>query len=251
MKKSMWRNTVSNNIEFVGNYATWDEACANSIGYDSELILNKTKEALLKVKRGEVVYERDSVIFDRIEYSWPLLAGLLWAASRHNNVLNVADFGGSLGSTYFQCRAFFDNMREVKWNIIEQAHVVKCGKENFEDGVIKFYYDIESCWKEQRPHTLLLSSVLPYLEKPYEFIEQITRIGFETIIIDRTLFNAGAGDRLTVEKVPEHIYPASYPCWFFDKQKFLSMFAEKYILLSEFPGFLAGNGFIFRIKGTY
>ena len=55
---------TANQIEFVGNYSSWAEARANSTGYDSEVILNKTKDALLKVKRGEAAYERDSVTFD-------------------------------------------------------------------------------------------------------------------------------------------------------------------------------------------
>jgi putative methyltransferase (TIGR04325 family) len=241
---------AANKTEFVGNYSSWAEARANCTGYDTEVIINKTKAALLKVKRGEAVYERDSVAFDKIEYAWPLLAGLLYAASRHNNVLNVADFGGSLGSTYFQCRAFFDNMREVKWNIIEQAHVVKCGKEYFEDDVIKFYYDIESCWKEQKPHTLLLSGVLQYLESPYDFLARAVAQGFENIIVDRTLLNEGTADRLTVQKVPEYIFTASYPCWFIGKQRLLAQFEKKYMLMAEFPGFQEGHGFIFSAKQT-
>ena len=82
---------------FSGNYSTWEEAKASSEGYDSGSILDKVKEALLKVKNGQAVYERDSVLFDEIEYSWPLLAALLWISSRHDNRLNLVDFGGSLG----------------------------------------------------------------------------------------------------------------------------------------------------------
>lgn len=34
-------------------------------------------EATLKVKRGEAVFERDSVLFDEIQYSWPVTAALI------------------------------------------------------------------------------------------------------------------------------------------------------------------------------
>ena len=80
-----------------GNYKTWQAALDNSSGYDSDLILQKVKDATLKVKKGEAVYERDSVLFDEIEYSWPLLSGLMLAAAKRNGELNVLDFGGSLG----------------------------------------------------------------------------------------------------------------------------------------------------------
>lgn len=41
-------------------------------------ILQTVKNSLLKVKNAEIVYERDSVIFDEIEYSWQLLTGLMF-----------------------------------------------------------------------------------------------------------------------------------------------------------------------------
>jgi putative methyltransferase (TIGR04325 family) len=71
-----------------------------STGYDSEIILEKTRDALLKVKNGEAAYERDSVLFDEIQYAWPLLTSLMWVAAQAKGILNVLDFGGSLGTTY-------------------------------------------------------------------------------------------------------------------------------------------------------
>ncbi len=65
-----------------GNYKTWQEAQNASTGYDSDEIIQKVRNSLLKVKNGEAVYERDSVIFDEIQYSWPLLAGLMFASAK-------------------------------------------------------------------------------------------------------------------------------------------------------------------------
>ena len=56
------------------------------------------------------VYERDSVLFDTIRYSWPLLSDLLRAASEDQNHLSVLDFGGSLGSSYYQNRVFLSHL---------------------------------------------------------------------------------------------------------------------------------------------
>jgi hypothetical protein len=71
-------------LEFSGNYATWAAAQNASTGYDSATILEKCKNALLKVKNAEVAYERDSVVFDKVEYSWPVLAALLRAGVENN-----------------------------------------------------------------------------------------------------------------------------------------------------------------------
>jgi hypothetical protein len=52
------------------------------------------------VKTGEAVYERDSVLFDEIQYSFPVIAALLRVASANKGKLNVLDFGGSEKSHY-------------------------------------------------------------------------------------------------------------------------------------------------------
>ncbi len=68
------------NISFVGNFASWDEAEKHSDGYDKDVILRKCKNAMLKIVSREAIYERDSVLFDKVQYSFPVLAGLLRAA---------------------------------------------------------------------------------------------------------------------------------------------------------------------------
>ena len=90
------RRRRSADIRFEEEYATWQDATENCTGYDAGGILEKVLEATLKVKNGEAVYERDSVLFDHIEYSWPVLSGLMWVAARNNGRLNVLDYGGSL-----------------------------------------------------------------------------------------------------------------------------------------------------------
>lgn len=85
-----------------GNFSSWNEAVIRSTGYDSQIILEKVKNSLLMVRDGMAPYERDSVIFSEVQYSFPLLSGLMWIAAQNNGRLNVLDFGGSLGSSYFQ-----------------------------------------------------------------------------------------------------------------------------------------------------
>ncbi len=206
-----------------GNYATWNDALKASTGYDSDHILEKTKQALLKVKNGEAVYERDSVLFDDIQYSWPLLAGLMWVAAQSGGRLNVLDFGGSLGSTYFQNREFLNALPEVRWNIIEQPDHVRVGKEFFEDEILRFYPNIKEYSKENSPDVILLSSVMQYLENPYETLESIFKLTSSNIILDKTPFWNGEVDRLCVQHVPPSIYEARYPSWIFSRSKILKL----------------------------
>lgn len=224
--------TIYNPYGWFGNFATWEEAKKECTGYDSYIILEKVKNSLLKVKNGEAVYERDSVLLEEIEYSWPVLAGLMMA--KKNNKLNIIDFGGSLGSTYFQNRIFLKELDEVKWNIIEQKQFVDCGRKYFESNSLKFFYDIDTCLEKNKPNTLLLSSVVQYLQEPYQFIDKILKYRFEYIIIDRIGFIKNKKDRLTIQKVPPRIYKASYPCWFFNEINILSSFKENYDLIADF-----------------
>jgi putative methyltransferase (TIGR04325 family) len=224
---------------YFGNYQSWEVAKRETTGYDTGIILEKVKSSLLKVKQGEAVYERDSVLFDQIQYSFPLLAGLLRIATKNQGNLSVLDFGGSLGSSYYQCKNFLSVVGNLTWSIVEQKHFIECGKEFFEDEHLKFFYSIEDCLRSQNPDVLLLSVVVQYLEQPYSFLEQVIGYNFQHIIVDRTPFILQGGDRLTIQKVPPEIYPASYPAWFFDHDRFLQIFQRNYKLIAQFEA-LAG-----------
>lgn len=249
------KNIFKRGVVWKGDYKSWEAANKYSSGYDDSIILEKVKSAIQKINNGEAVFERDSVLFDKIEYSWPILACLMWIAASNRGSLNVVDFGGSLGSTYYQNKRFLEGLGEnVRWNIVEQKHFIDIGKEYFENERLKYYYDIESCFEVTSPNTILLSSVIQYLEKPFEMLEKIKYIGFEYIIFDRTGFINRAKDRLTVQTVPPSIYACSYPCWFFNKKKFYSFFEDKYDMVASFDSLDAANisaqfeGSILRIK---
>jgi putative methyltransferase (TIGR04325 family) len=218
-----------------GNYSTWEEASSLCSGYNQDTIFQKVKDATLKVKNNEAVYERDSVIFDKVEYSYPLSAFLMWSFFDKNN-LDIIDFGGSLGSTYFQNRFFLQKIKNYNWNIIEQETFVQIGKEFFEDDNLRFYYSVDECLQSSvsKIDTILFSSVLQYLPSPYELLNDILSNDFKHIIIDITTIHDEDFDRITIQQVPPSIYEASYPTWFFSEKKFINFFERKgYRLVSD------------------
>jgi putative methyltransferase (TIGR04325 family) len=220
-------------ISFKGKYNSWNEAVKHATGYDTELILEKVKNASLQVKNGEAVYERDSVLFDKIEYSFPVLAALLRVAIANDGKLNVLDFGGSLGSSYYQCKTFLSDLDSLQWNIIEQPHFVNCGKELFADKTLKFYETIDECLMEQKPNVVLLSSVLQYLEKPYELLDKIYDLNIKYLIIDNTPTKINS-EILTVQIVPKSIFNATIPSWIFDYNNLLKYLENSYFCVYEF-----------------
>jgi len=239
---------------FFGDYPSWESAVKDSSGYDSDVILEKVRNAVLKVKNGEAAYERDSVTFDKSEYSWPLVSCLLRIAAREGGKLGLIDFGGSLGSTYFQNVGFLRDLAELKWNVVEQKKFVECGREMFENDHLRFFYDIDESLRKSASDVILLSSVIQYVEAPYSLLDEIKKKRFKYILFDRTPFFLDAPDRILVQRVSPSIYEASYPTWIFNYEKFMDFFAGDYELITDFDGADRINveckfkGFLFRKK---
>ena len=206
-------------VLYTGDYAGFAAARADSTGYEEGVILERTRVALHKVVRGEAAYERDSVTFDHLELPASLLAILHRIAAEHQGTLSVLDFGGSLGSTFFQCQSALQALPRLEWSIVELPAHVACGQREFANEVLRFYPTIAACLKERRPSALLLSGVLQYLPDPWTFLRKGAAQGFDWIILDRTAFIPTDRDRLTVQVVSPRIYPASYPAWFFSRPR--------------------------------
>ena len=216
-----------------GDYQSWEQAAALCDGYSKEEILERCKASLLKVKNGEAVYERDSVLFDEVQYSWPLLAGLLKAALCNKGNLCVLDFGGSLGSSYFQNRNYLSGCNQLTWCIVEQPHFVECGRSHFADEFLFFFDRIETCIASKNVNVLLLSGVLQYLPDPFKWIENFTSYQFPYILVDCMPFNKEKRNRLTIQRVHPSTYEASYPCWFLNYQMVLDAFLKNYHIVSD------------------
>jgi putative methyltransferase (TIGR04325 family) len=227
-------------ISFTGDYKSWEDAQKHSTGYSAPEILEKTRAALLKVKAGEAEFERDSVAFNQVQHEFPLLAGLLRAATAANGRLSVLDFGGSLGSTYFQSRKFLSTVKDLRWSVVDQPTQVACGQKDFTNEQLQFYATVADCLSEQQPNVLLLSNVLQYLPKPYQFLQEIVGRKIPYVIVERIPFSRSGRDRLTVQHVPASIYKASYPAWFLSEPTFRAILEEKYDLVCDYP---AGEAF--------
>ena len=220
---------------YSGDYDSWSEARQLCSGYNQDNIVQKVAAAIGKVVAGEAVFERDSVLFHHEEYNWPLVNTLLKAARENNNELYVLDFGGSLGSTYFQNRKIFKSMNSLKWCIVEQENFVKIGIERFQTGELFFYKNIDLCLNENKINVVLLSGVLQYLEKPYVILEELKNVKADYLIIDRTfVFKERTHSRLCIQKVPPVIYKASYPIWIFGRETLENCLADKYLKIAEF-----------------
>lgn len=229
-------------ITWEGDYPNWSSAVAVAEGYDSEAIFLKVRDATRAVRDGKALWERDSVLFNHEEYNIPLLAALMSAAAWNRGGLRVLDFGGALGSTYWQNRALLGKLDFLSWNVVEQPHVVACGQEEFQSERLRFWPDMASCAAAGPVDVILFSSVLQYVEDPYIFLEQAVALAPTLIILDRTPF-ADKGERITVQHVPESIYRASYACRWLDRERVTTMLEGAYHCLPPHSSHVDPPGF--------
>ncbi len=245
---------------YFGAYQKWSEAQNKSRGYHDDQIFAKIIDAALQVKNGQALYERDSVVFDKIQYFWPTLACLLFIASKNNNHLQVLDFGGSLGSTYYQNYGFLKHLDNFTWSIIEQDKLVDFGRSNLESGSLKFYYNLAEFFGNGPASVVLFSSSLQYLENPWEILADTFKYRPPYILLDRLVVNQNK-TIVTVQKVPPEIYPAVYPVWVFNESEIMDFFAKNnYELVVDFEAFggeviiqktlMSGEhrGYLFQLK---
>lgn len=140
-----------------------------------------------------------------------------------------------MGSSYFQNRTAFSHLTELRCCLLKQKTFVECGKKYFEDDHLYFYKFFKDCFRNENINVALFSSVIQYIEKPYEFFKIIWILGVKYVIIDRAPFLlSGNRYKLTVQKVPPVIYDASYPAWFFNKKKFFDFIDKRYKIIAEF-----------------
>ena len=225
-KKINWIFTIFKNLIFrkkdkfifFGPFKSWLIAKKNSRGYEDEKIINKTLNSALKVKNKQYLFERDSVLFEKPSYNWKVLYYIL---KNSKSKINIIDFGGSLGSTYYQHKKILDDYKFVRWNISEQEKIVKYGKKYFQNNNIYFYKNLENALKS-KAKIILMIGVLQYLEEPMKVIKLLNKYRGLTIIIDKILFTNDKEDLILIQKTPKRIYDASYPIKIFSKSKFLN-----------------------------
>lgn len=228
------QNNHTEDIWWEGNFSSWQDAIKVSAGYDYDDIIEKCQSSILKVRNNEAIYERDSFLLDHKEYSWALICGLLLASAENKNTMNVIDFGGSLGSTYYQVKDLIGNIHRVNWNVVEQQKFVETGKREFQNEILRFYYTIQDCLNENKCNIAILSSVMQYLEDPYEPLRQLIQSKINYIIIDRTLFIDKDEPLITVQHVPESIYKASYPCHLLIEKELHLLIDNHYSIIADF-----------------
>lgn len=222
-------------VRYTGDHGSWAVAARASTGYDAPNILAQVISSARSVREGRAAFERDGVAFEKPDYRWPLVACLLQEAVKQKGSLRVLDFGGSLGSTYFQNRALLRGLKELRWGVVEQPAFVEAGRREFANDELSFHATIDEALKAVEPNVVLFSGVLGWIEDPHAILDRAVAAAVAAIVVDRTPLTPLDRDVAKIQHVPSTIYRASYPCWFLSRERFLAHFAGRYTLRAEFP----------------
>lgn len=219
-------------VRFVGEYSSWIEAEKDCIGYDSERIFDKAKLAIDKVLNGEAEFERDTFLFYKKEINYPLMSYLALIYNKMGT-LDVIDWGGGFGSTYFQNIHFLKMItNELSWNVIEQKHFVDYAKKKIKKENLHFEYALEDVKNLKLASCILLSGVLHYISFADELLSKIIDMQIPYVIIERQ--PVAMRDIYTKEIVREPIYNANYAMHIFDEKLLIEKFTDRgYVLVDS------------------
>jgi putative methyltransferase (TIGR04325 family) len=195
------------------------------------------KERHKAILRGA---ERDGFILPAPEFQFPVIAGILRSALQNENEINILDFGGSIGSVYFQFKSFFPFGTNIRWNIVELPETVEHGRKHFENNELYFYYSIDECLRNTNPKIVLLSGVLQCLEAPDAVLRKCGEIGASTLIIDRTTCSESVEDRLAVQIITSPGRYFEYPLWILSESRLIGELSKHWRFLAGFESAVDG-----------
>jgi putative methyltransferase (TIGR04325 family) len=220
-------------IYWKGNFPDWASAMKQARGYDDAAILDRIRESAMAVREGKALFERDGKLFNEPLYDYPLLSFLLKAALENNGKLRVLDFGGSLGSTWFQHRALLQGL-DIQWHVVEQPHYVALGQALFKnDKVLQFHYQIADI-PDKEALFVLASGVLQFIGDYQSFVRQLQALNPQYFFVHRTPFYEGNEDLITLQYVQsEENFEGSFPSRIFSRQRFMAQFIPDYQFLAE------------------
>lgn len=234
-RKLLLKDEARQHISFIYGFESWEEASRKiSHSYADESILENVRNAALQVKIGNFSYERDGVLFDNVVPNWQLNYLLfINMFETSSKTLRVLDFGGGLGTTFYQ----FKNSvpikdLDIKWIVVEQENFVKLGQREFTTSELSFSYSLSPELFNDEFVALALG-VLQYLKEPFDYLQQIIDLEPNYILIDATPFSPSDESSFSIQLVPKSIQASEYVAHVFTWKQILDAFGSRYYLVNE------------------
>lgn len=203
-------NLKKDGFNWTGDYSTFEEALANSTGYEADDIIDRT------IERGiNAIQQKEIAIVSDIQ----LIASVFMCISHvRKETINIIDFGGGTGGQYNLIRQFIPNYVKLNYTVCETPAIVKKATTLFTNDELSFIDDLNK-YMNIKPDIIYSSGTLQCVPEPATILEAFMNLKPRFIVINRFPTISGNKDRLTVQNNPEKIYKGSYPSWFFSRTK--------------------------------
>lgn len=217
-------------------YPSWDEALANSTDWHHPSIALRALASARLVRDGKCTVEQDGRTAVDVSYSGALLAALLLGAVRHDS-FQVIDFGGGLGSNFFQHRQLLPHLaaRLKHWHIVERPIIVRHGHAEFALPGLSFH--------EQVPHldgptVTMFTGSFQYLREPFAVLDQIKSdiLAIDRVVMVDPTLDLGRDEIHVQTPSPTLYYGANFPVWRFSYRPLIERMAQRgFKLVEDFP----------------
>jgi putative methyltransferase (TIGR04325 family) len=220
--------------QFEGPFDSWEVAKARADGWDAQVITDKTVAAARRVRDGLAAVEQDGVERTNIPYSSTILSFIALVLAKHR-AIELIDFGGGLGSNYFQNRKIVRATGlPVRWNVVERAALAEIGAREFQTDELRFFPSLAEI--SPKCDSVVFTGSFQCLATPDPVLDGFaaeTRI----LAFDRLIVSPEAIDRIYVQHPdPVMFYRATYPTWCFSKAGFIDRLAKRgFTLVEDFP----------------
>lgn len=193
-------------LEFEGDYKTFAEAKAHSVGYENKIVGERYAKNLFSLASNTEPREIDSR-FQQVH------SALLYVVDRlsADGMISVLDVGGGNGAYGFTMRQL-SRHHQFNWTVLEARHVAEACK-----GVTDTVQFISEWDAVTKNDVTLISGTLQYLESPYEILMQAAEHS-DWIILTRLPIQNSDSDKVVIQHVPPQLYKGSMPMYCFSEK---------------------------------
>lgn len=217
---------------FVGDYRAWADARSAADDSAGSATLERVIAAARSVRMTPGAWDRDGVVFHEPALHAPLVDALQRIKGEENGTLCVVDFGGGLGSTWWQHREAL-GCAGIDWRIVELPALVEVGCREFSAPPLSFHATLDEAFLDGRPNVVLFSSVLQYVEAPCALLRAVAGREVRHVILDRVGFSNRGRDRIVLQHTPPALGGGTSACWLFDSQTLVAAVGPDYECAAE------------------
>lgn len=209
---------------FIGFSAvdSWDTAVSKSVGYEAnEVIYPIVQDAL------QLQHAHETATFTTSRYQ-QIASGILYCITQlqknASESIRVLDVGGGGADYYYQLQRFAPQLN-VEWTVLETPALVKAltDETGLKFSNLKWVDSLEKT--EEAYDVVLCSSVLQYLEKPWDMLSNLTKKS-QFIVINRIPLVNAPEHFTAVQRIFIRGKRGSYPAHFFSEERFLNQVTQ-------------------------